>query len=81
MFGGKSVEDEPVREKIVDAHTYSVTLDDVQSFTAYDIRIAGVTKRGEGVYSKQMVQGKQTSRNQNKHNIRAGIFGQSSVKL
>ena len=81
MVGGKSVEDEPVREKIVDAHTYSVTLDDVQSFTAYDIRIAGVTKRGEGVYSKQMVQGKQTSRNQNKHNIGAGIFGQSCVKL
>lgn len=74
MVGGKSVEDEPVREKIVDADTYSVTLDDVQSFTAYDIRIAGVTKRGEGVYSKQMVQGKQTSRNQNKHKIRAGIL-------
>ena len=36
---------------------HSVLLDDLQSFTTYEIRVAGLTQRGEGVYSQAMYQG------------------------
>ena len=59
-IGGQKVEDEIVQKKRVSADTYSVMLDDVQSFTTYAIRVAGLTRRGEGTYSQPMYQGKKT---------------------
>jgi len=56
-IGGKKVEDEVVRKRTVAADTHSVLLDDLQSFTTYEIRVAGLTQRGEGVYSQAMYQG------------------------
>ena len=55
--GGKKVEDAVVRKKMVSSETYSVILDDVQSFTTYDIRVAGRTRLGEGMFSQPMYQG------------------------
>ena len=56
--GGKKVKDEVARKRRVTADTTSVILDDVQSYTMYEIRVAGLTRRGEGVYSQPMYQSK-----------------------
>ena len=50
--GGKKVVDQVVKKKKVGASIYSTVLDDLQSFTTYEIRVAGLTHRGEGVYSQ-----------------------------
>ena len=54
--GGKKVEDAVVRKRTVSSETYSVILDDVQSFTTYEIRVAGRTRLGEGTFSQPMYQ-------------------------
>lgn len=51
---GKKVVDEVVKKRTVGSGTYSLVLDDLQSFTTYDIRVAGLTRRGEGVYSQSV---------------------------
>ena len=57
-IGGKKVEDEVIRKKkTVNADTLSVMLENVQSFTTYEIRVAGLTRRGEGVYSQAIYGG------------------------
>lgn len=49
--GGKEVVDDVVK-KSVGTGTHSITLNDLQSFTTYEIRVAGITRRGEGVFSQ-----------------------------
>ena len=49
--GGKEVVDDVVKES-VGTGTHSITLNDLQSFTTYEIRVAGITRRGEGVFSQ-----------------------------
>ena len=49
--GGKEVVDDVVK-KSVGTGTHSITLSDLQSFTTYEIRVAGITRRGEGVFSQ-----------------------------
>ena len=51
-IGAKKVQDAIVTKIRVSADTYSMMLDDVQSFTTYEIRVAGLTRRGEGVYGQ-----------------------------
>ena len=50
--GGKEVVDDVVKKKSVGTGTHSITLNDLQSFTTYEIRVAGITRRGEGVFSQ-----------------------------
>ncbi|KAL9957849.1 hypothetical protein ACROYT_G034798 [Oculina patagonica] len=54
-IGGKKVVDEVVRKRTVGSGTYSLVLDDLQSFTTYEIRVAARTRRGEGVYSQPII--------------------------
>ena len=49
--GGKEVVDDVVK-KSVGTGTHSITLNDLQSFTTYEIRVAGITRRGNGVFSQ-----------------------------
>lgn len=56
--GGKKVTDEVVKTKRVGADTYSIVLNDVQSFTTYEIRVAGLTNLGEGTFSQAKYEGK-----------------------
>lgn len=58
--GGKKVVDEIVRKRTVGSGGYSLVLDDLQSFTTYEIRVAGRTGRGEGVYSQPVIGGLQS---------------------
>ncbi|XP_078345077.1 uncharacterized protein LOC144630581 isoform X1 [Oculina patagonica] len=50
--GGENVVDKDIKKKRVGADTTSLILDDLQSFTTYEIKVAGLTRRGEGVFSK-----------------------------
>ncbi|RMX55339.1 hypothetical protein pdam_00019119, partial [Pocillopora damicornis] len=50
--GGKEVVDDVVKKKSVGTGTHWITLNDLQSFTTYEIRVAGITRRGEGVFSQ-----------------------------
>ena len=58
-IGGKKVVNEVVKKRIVGAGTFSLMIDDLQSFTTYEIRVAGLTRRGEGVYSQPVNAGSQ----------------------
>ena len=55
--GGKKVKDEIVKKRIVSAGAHSVILDDLQSFTVYEIKVSGFTQKGEGVYSQPLYGG------------------------
>ncbi|XP_022798346.1 uncharacterized protein LOC111336503 [Stylophora pistillata] len=51
-IGGVKVIDGVAKTKSVGADTHSIDLDKVLSFTTYAIRVAGLTKRGEGKFCK-----------------------------
>ena len=55
--GGVKVIDEVVMKRTVGSGTFSLVLNDLQSFTTYEFRVTGLTRRGEGVYSQPVFAG------------------------
>ena len=62
-IGGVKVIDGVAKTKSVGADTHSIDLDKVLSFTTYAIRVAGLTKRGEGKFCKVKYEGKYPKEN------------------
>lgn len=56
--GGKKTIDEVVKNRRVGADTNSLMLDSLQSFTSYEIKVAGLTRQGEGAFSNATYAGK-----------------------
>lgn len=56
--GGKKAVDEVVKKRKVGADSNSLMLDGLQSFATYEIKVAGLTRRGEGPFSNATYAGK-----------------------
>lgn len=62
-IGGVKVTDAVAKTKSVRADTHFMVLDGVLSFTTYAIRVAGLTKYGEGKFSMAKYEGKYPKEN------------------
>ena len=62
-IGGVKVTDAVAKTKSVRADTHFMVLDGVLSFTTYAIRVAGLTKNGEGKFSTAKYEGKYPEEN------------------
>ena len=56
--GGKKVVDEVVNKRMAGADRNFLMLDGLQSFTTYEIKVAGLTRGGEGAFSNATYAGK-----------------------
>lgn len=62
-IGGVKVTDAVAKTKSVRADTHFMVLDGVLSFTTYAIRVAGLTKYGDGKFSTAKYEGKYPKEN------------------
>lgn len=56
--GGKKVVDEVVNKRMTGADRNFLMLNGLQSFTTYEIKVPGLTRRGEGAFSNATYAGK-----------------------
>ena len=75
-IGGVKVTDAVAMTKSVRADTHFMVLDGVLSFTTYAIRVAGLTKYGEGKFSTAKYEGKYIRPNMSRSQV---LFSESEI--